>query len=296
MRACVIFNPTARGEKAKRFRQYLDLIAGECILKATRQAGEGRFLAAEAVKEEFATVVAAGGDGTLNEVLNGIGDVPGGFSRTRLAVLPLGTINVFARELGLPQKISEAWEVIRRGRERLIDLPLATFGPPQKRECRYFAQLAGAGLDSRAIELVDWYLKKKIGPLAYVAAGFKALHGPRAALTVSNGNESATGELILIGNGRFYGGNFLLFPNAALDDGQLDVSAFPQINYEHLLRASWGLFADSLHERCGVKQLRETRLTLASTSDLFLQLDGENVGKLPAEITVQKKALRVIVP
>src|SRR5262245_9104742 len=100
VRICVIFNPAARGEKARRFRRHLDDIASECTFKQTAAAGDARKLAAEAVAEGFDVVVAAGGDGTLNEVLNGVGDVPDGFQRTRLGLLPLGTVNVFARELG----------------------------------------------------------------------------------------------------------------------------------------------------------------------------------------------------
>ena len=94
---CVIFNPSARGEKATRFHKYLAQL-GNCQFKPTTGAGAARALAAAAVGEGFETIIAAGGDGTLNEVLNGMGDVPGGFERTRLAVIPLGTTNVFALE------------------------------------------------------------------------------------------------------------------------------------------------------------------------------------------------------
>jgi len=163
----VIFNPTARGEKARRFRRHLDEIGAECALKQTTFAGGARPLAAEAIHEGFELVVAAGGDGTLNEVLNGIGDVPGGFERICLGVLPLGTVNVFAKELGLPSDLHRAWRTLRQGREDQIDLPQVTCAMNGVNEHRYFAQLAGAGLDARAIELVDWQLKKKLGPLAY---------------------------------------------------------------------------------------------------------------------------------
>src|SRR5579884_3410049 len=124
MRICVIFNPTARGEKAKRFRRHLDEIGAECALKQTVSAGRARPLAAEAVREGFETVIAAGGDGTLNEVLNGIGDVPDGFERARLGVLPLGTVNVFAKELGMPAGLKQGWQILRAGNETRIDLPM----------------------------------------------------------------------------------------------------------------------------------------------------------------------------
>src|SRR5258705_2208413 len=98
MKVCVIFNPAARGEKAKQFRDRLAALSTRVELKPTYAAGTGRALAAEAVREGFKTIVAAGGDGTLNEVVNGLADEPEGLARTRLGGLPLGTLNVFARE------------------------------------------------------------------------------------------------------------------------------------------------------------------------------------------------------
>src|SRR5262245_5046605 len=112
MKACVIFNPAARGEKAEQFRSHLAALSTRVGLKPTYAPGTGRALASEAVREGYEVVVAAGGDGTLNEVVNGIGDSPEGFQRVRLGVLPLGTINVFARELRLPMTFEGAWQVI----------------------------------------------------------------------------------------------------------------------------------------------------------------------------------------
>src|SRR5687768_3288218 len=136
MGICVIFNPAARGAKAQQLRHRLSALSTQVTLKATYAAGTGRELAAQAVNEGFETVVAAGGDGTLNEVLNGIGDVQGGFERTRLGILPLGTINVFARELGLPLRLDDAWQIVEQGKEMRIDLPRAEFtqnGEPCRR-------------------------------------------------------------------------------------------------------------------------------------------------------------------
>src|SRR5580692_8939555 len=99
LRICVIFNPAARGNKARRFRRHLDEMAQQSVFKATTAPGDAQKYAATAVTDGFDVIVAAGGDGTVNEVLNGIGEVPDGFARVRLGVLPLGTVNVFAREL-----------------------------------------------------------------------------------------------------------------------------------------------------------------------------------------------------
>src|SRR5256885_14084146 len=98
MRICVIFNPAAKGEKAKRFRRQLDAIGADCALKPTAAAGMGRALAAEAVREAFETILAAGGDRTVNEVVKGIGGAPHRFIWARPAGLPLGTGQRVSRE------------------------------------------------------------------------------------------------------------------------------------------------------------------------------------------------------
>ena len=303
MKTCVIFNPAARGDKARHFRDQLADLSGRVTLKPTYAAGAGRPLATQAVREGFETIVAAGGDGTLNEVINGIADVPDGLERCRVGVLPLGTINVFARELGLPTSFPEAWKIIEQGRERRLDLPQADYLHNDQPRRRHFAQLAGAGLDSRAIELVDWNHKKAIGPLAYVVAGFKALAGEKARLTVtaltstrSSRPFEATGELVLIGNGRYYGGSFVLFPGADLEDGRLDVTVFPKVNWEVLVRSGWGWLTDQLHSSAGCLTCQAESFTLRTEGSVPVELDGDNVGHLPATFTVLRQALRVITP
>ncbi len=293
---CVIFNPAARGEKALRFRAHLKSLSHECTLKPTVAVGSGRILAAEAVREGFQTVVAAGGDGTLNEVLNGICDEPNGLARARLAVLPLGTVNVFAKELNLPTRFKDAWKIICAAKETIIDLPFAEFtlnGLPQK---RYFAQMAGAGWDSRAVELVDWNLKKQMGGLAYIYAGLKALRGRMPQIVVTKGEETVTGELVLIGNGRFYGGRYKAFPLADLRDSLLEVSIIPKVNIPGILRSGWGLFTNQLYTTGGVRHFKTDSLSLYSADHVPFHVEGENVGHLPAKFSIEHEALRVVVP
>lgn len=296
MRICVIFNPTARGERAKRFRRHLDAIGAECALKPTLAPGEGRSLAAEAVREGFEVVVAAGGDGTLNEVLNGIGDVPDGFARVRLGVLPLGTVNVFAREIRMPLNLHRAWSAIRRGRESAIDLPQVEFGASDKLQRRWFAQLAGAGLDAHAVELVDWNLKKKFGYFAYVVAALKALRATQSQISTEHHSRPLTGEQVLIGNGRLYGGPFAVFPKANLSDGLLDVCVFPRVTWGTVFSCGWGLVTGRLHESGGARHFQADEFSLTAPTRTALELDGELVGELPARFTVQRQLLRAIVP
>ena len=296
VRTCVIFNPAARGEKARRFHRHLGEIGAEAVLKQTTSAGDASRLAAEAVSERFDVVVAAGGDGTLNEVLNGMMEPPDCLDNVRLAVLPLGTVNVFARELGMPTQLEAAWDVIRRGRETVIDLPCVEYSADGARKRRYFAQLAGAGLDAHAIELVHWPLKKKIGPLAYVVAGLNALLHRQSTITVSNGDQSASGELVLIGNGRLYGGHYAVFPRADLRDGLLEVCVFPRVNWFTLARCGPGLLLQRRLPPRATMNFQSASFTLSSDPAAPFELDGEFVGRLPATFSTRRSCLRVIVP
>ncbi|MFZ0827132.1 MAG: diacylglycerol kinase family protein [Verrucomicrobiia bacterium] len=296
MRTCVIFNPAARGNKARHFRHQLDVIGLQCALKATTAPGDARRLAAEAVGEGFDLIVAAGGDGTVNETLNGLGDAPEGFARARLGVLPLGTVNVFARELKIPLRIERAWEVLQRGREARIDLPRADFSTNGSRQRQYFVQLAGAGMDARAIELVDGDHKKKIGPLAYLIAGLKALREPKPEITVRAAGRVVTGELVLIGNGRFYGGPFGIFPSADLRDGMLDICVFPRVNWLTLLLCAPSLLAGRKLPARAVQRVRAAAFEVTGEVGAAFELDGEWAGRLPVTFSVERETLRVGVP
>jgi YegS/Rv2252/BmrU family lipid kinase len=294
VRTCVIFNPAARGEKGRRFRHQLDTIGPQCALKATTAPDDARRLAAEAVADGFELIVAAGGDGTVNEVLNGLGDAPDGFARARLGVLPLGTVNVFARELNIPLRIGRAWETLRQGHETRIDLPSVEFSVNGVRQKKYFVQLGGAGLDARAIELADWSLKKKTGPLAYVIAGLKALREPPSRITARADGQNLTGELVLIGNGHFYGGPFGIFPQADLRNGSLEVCVFPRANWLTLLRCAPGLLLRRKLPESLVRRFRAKSFELAGETTTAFELDGEWIGHLPAVFSVERERLRVV--
>jgi diacylglycerol kinase (ATP) len=295
MNTCVIFNPVARGDKARHMQSRLAEMGEIATMKPTLAPGDARRLGAEAVREGFTTIVAAGGDGTLNEVLNGMADADG-FARARLGVLPLGTVNVFAKELQLPQDFPGAWAAIQRGNEMTIDAPWAEYSSEGRVVRRYFAQLAGAGLDSRAVELVNWELKKRLGFVSYVIAGFQALTEKLPPIEVSNGHETVHGELVLIGNGKFYGGRFAMFPQADLADGVLEAVVYPRVNLESVARSGWGMLTDDFHTGGHTIQLRGPQLELKCERPISFQLDGENIALLPVKFGVAGRALRVIGP
>ena len=292
----MIFNPAARGNKARQFRHQLDAIGSQCALKATTAAGDARRLAAEAVSEGFDVVVAAGGDGTVNEVLNGLGDAPDGFARACLGVLPLGTVNVFARELGLPLRLTLAWEALRQGHETRIDLPRVDFAVNGEPRRQYFVQLAGAGLDARAIELLDWEHKKKIGPLAYIVAGLKAFRETQPKITAQFDGQNVTGEFVLVGNGRFYGGPIPAFPRANLRDGFLDLCILPRLSWRVLVRCALALAARRSAPAGAVQEFQVAKFELAGATTTGFELDGEWAGHLPATFSVEPGRLRIVAP
>jgi len=289
-RTCVIFNPSARGEKSRRLRRFLESRAGRQVtLVPTQQPGDATRLAAEGLATGHDIIVAAGGDGTINEVVNGFAGHDATFG-----VLPLGTANVFARELNIPLNLQAAWATLERGATRQIDLGVATFGGQQ----RFFAQLAGVGLDGRAVRRVNRQLKKQIGPFSYLWAGLVALRDQKDDVEVvaEDGGVTARGVAVLIGNGRFYGGPFHLFPDARLDDGLLDVCVFERAGYFHAMRYGLGVLRGAHTRQRGVRYFRSARFVCRAVSSAPLQLDGEDAGDAPVEFRVWARALRVIVP
>jgi YegS/Rv2252/BmrU family lipid kinase len=295
-RICVIFNPTARGEGARRALRHLDAVKGGCTLKPSLAAGMAGPLAAEAVREGFGTIVAMGGDGTVHEVLNGMAAESQGLARARLGVLPVGTVNVFARELGVPFRFDRAWGVICRGREVTIDLPRVSYQTPRGTEERFFAQMAGCGLDARAVEMMDWHLKKKIGQFAYVVSGLKALRKAPDAMTVNAGGQVYRGALVLLGNGRLYGGPIPVFREADFRDGLLDVCVFPKVNWFVILRYACAYLSPKLLFQGKEHYFQAPTVAIESATPVPVELDGELVGHLPVRGTVRQQVLRVVVP
>ncbi len=294
-RTCIIFNPTARGDKAQKFRARMEKMGGFELMPTTGP-GAARGLAKSAIENGFHTVVAAGGDGTINEVLNGFADAENGFENARLGVLPLGTVNVFARELKLPWDAEAFQKMIEQGKESRIDIGCAEWIQNGELRQGYFVQLAGAGLDARAVELVSWELKKKIGPAAYLVAGFRALSSRQPNIEITNGRETECGELILIGNGKLYGGDFPLLHRGDLQDGKLDAIIFRKVNWAALPGHLWSWLSGKIYKPEGSIYLQGSEFKLTSSERAVFQLDGELMGELPVTLRVKPACLRVIVP
>ena len=294
MRTCIIFNPAAKGDRARRWTSLLEGLRDAYELRPTAGPGEGIALARTAVEEGFEKIVAAGGDGTINEIINGIVQADG-LKKARLGVLPWGSVNVFAKELDLPTNFEKAWKVVSSGHERVVDLGWMEMGAAKERRC--FVQLAGAGLDGRAVELVDWERKKRLGGFwVYLLAGWKALGEKLPQISVKTGNQELFGQLVMVGNGRFYGGRYAFFPDAELDDGLLDVVVVEEVCRARILKYGWAVLTDNITSMSGVHYLQAKELELSSESRVPVETEGDAVGELPAKVTVQPKALRVLVP
>lgn len=281
----IIFNPAAKGEKAKRYTEEIRKLAGEAELIPTDRPEDATRCAREAGERGVRTVVAAGGDGTINLVANGIVGTP-----ARLGIIPVGTMNVFASEMGLPaNNVEAAWRVITGGVTRRLDLPQAGG--------RRFVQLAGVGLDAQVVQETDLEFRKAFGPLSYLitATQIAARTPPRIVVTTGSGHQ-AEGSFVLVGNGRFYGGPFTLFNDAKPDDGLLDVLVFKNLGYLDIVRYLQGVVTGS-HTRMSDVDYFQTSYAAVSCDDSTpAEADGELIGCLPITFAIDGTTLDVLVP
>jgi len=281
----VILNPAAHSDRAKRSRARVESLARGCTVCASTSAAEAESLARSAVAQGFGKVVAAGGDGTIHAVVNGLAG-----SSATLGLLPIGTVNVFAIELGLPiHSLESCWDIIEANQVRLIDLP--------KANGKYFVQLAGVGLDAQAVKETSLALKRNFGPLSYLisAAQIAARRPPR--LFIDSPNSAITeASFVLIGNGRRYGGPFPFFKHALLDDGLLDVVAFKQVGYLEIIKYLQDVFFSSDIRLPEVEYFQTERVRVSSDQDVPVELDGELAGNCPVEFVLKDHRLRVLAP
>ena len=267
------------------WQERVESIARGCPIRVTSHPGEAEALARHAVEEGFARIVAAGGDGTVNHVANGLAG-----SDAALGLLPLGTVNVFAMELGLPLNDLElCWDIIKRGNMRRVDLPSANG--------KYFVQLGGVGLDAQVVKETSLAFKRSFGPLSYlISAAQIAARQPPKLLIESDNAPVSEGSFVLIGNGRLYGGPFPFFKHAVTDDGLLDVVVFKRLGFLEIIKYLQDVVFSSDIRVPEVEYFQTRGLRVTSEQDVPLELDGELAGNCPVDFQIQKKALRVLVP
>ena len=285
----LILNPKAKSEKGRRALKFIMAHATRFTIYATRSREEAIDLARQFVKEKEDLVIAAGGDGTLNAVIEGLAG-----SETALGVFPTGTMNVFAREMGIPyDRLENAMEVIDNGHRKEVDL-FAMNGTP-------FVQMAGVGFDAQVIEETTWESKKRFGPLAYLFAATKVLRATPPILRVKcHDGRDLEGVALLVGNGSLYGGQFPLFKKADNSDKLLDVIVFKEAGYQFVKDSFAGLMKGGIdHHSHGhsVEYVQASGFTVSAEEEVPVEVDGELWGRA-REIAFSStgRTLRVLAP
>lgn len=264
----VIFNPRARSQKGGRVLRFIEKHGNRLSLHPTHHAGEAREISARFAAAGEPVVIAAGGDGTLNEVVNGLIG-----TQTRLGVLPAGTMNVFAREMGIPfHSLEAAFHIIEQGFVQEVDLFGANGAP--------FVQMAGVGFDAMVIEETTWESKKMLGPLAYLVAAVKVLgaHPPKLEITCADGSREE-GVAVLAGNGVLYGGQFKVFRNAKNHDSMLDVLVYKEAGYRLVLDSLRGLAFGGIDLMASTRSFQTEAFTVRADREVPVQVDGEWLGR-----------------
>ncbi len=288
----IILNPAARSTRAAARLEQLRLLSPTPELHLTSAMGDAAVIAERLARAGHPLVVAAGGDGTVNEVLQGISKVNAEredlASHTALGVLPVGTMNVFSLELGMnASDLAGCWKSITSGRRRQVDLWRAN--------AKYFVQLAGVGLDAVVIQLTPWEMKKRLGPVSYAVSAVKAWFQKAPLLTVHiEGRPPMQGSVVLVGSGVHYGGRFRLFRTAQNDDGLLDVLIFQQLGYWEIAQLLRAVLIDGYEKSLDLDyfQVRGLRVTCEDRRVPF-QLDGELCGASPVDFRAAGFPLRV---
>src|SRR5437016_415221 len=281
----IILNPAAHGERAQRKLAQVESLARGCVVHATTHIGEAQLMARRAVDEGFEKIVAAGGDGTINEVVNGLAG-----TNATLGLLPIGTMNVFANELGLPvHDLQLCWDIIKADNTRAVDLP--------KANQKFFVQLAGVGLDAQVVKETSAQLKRNFGPLSYlISAAQVAARQPPRLFVQSDDAPIKEGSFVLVGNGRLYGGPFPFFKHAVIDDGKLDVIVFKSLGYLEIIKYLQDVVFSSEIRVPEIEYFQTSRLRVESDQSVPVEVDGELVGNCPVEFSLEERSLRVLVP
>ena len=291
-RPLFIVNPAAGGGRGRRAHARISALPGRNTeLAVTRRPGDAEVLAAEGAAAGFDPIVAVGGDGTVHEVVNGL--LAGGATPPRLAVVPIGTGNDFARSVGVPRGFSEALAVATDGAGRVRTIDAARCGG------RYFVVLAATGFAARVARAVNqapsW---SKIGALPFVYHTLREVVANRnLELTIELDGGAAIRQpsfMIYISNCRYSGGGMQLSPDAAPDDGLLDVCVVGDASRRDVVTMLPKVFSGGHvgHPRVSLHRARSVRVT--GPSEVEVQADGEIIGRLPIEIAVMPGALRVL--
>ncbi len=307
MKATIILNPASGRGRGARSRAAIEarirksrpesLLFGAEIVETTRrgQATEiARRAAQRATKNEAKIIVAAGGDGTLGEVLNGIFD-----AGAKLGILPLGTGNDFVRGLGIGTHLENALEVLESGTFRAVDVGKIEIGG----KSLYFLNVAGAGFDSRVAARINEHrpriLSKLGGTVAYlVACGCEMRAFPLAQMRLEMNGNVVEGRAVLcaVANSSSYGGGMRVAPDADLGDGLFEICLIRALSRGAFLRAFPGVFSGKHIRHPRVEMFQTAKIRLECEPPLPVLVDGEIVGQTPASFEIVPRAIEIMAP
>jgi len=289
MRVCVILNPIAGAVKnVDTVRERFEALKPERF-HITAKPGEAETFATQA--SDFDLIVSAGGDGTLNEVVNGIAR---GGCNAALAVFPLGTGNDFARTLGIPNSAEALMQQIRSGKTRAIDLVRVT-----SEQVRYFANVSSGGFSGVVDEKLTPEMKRTWGPLAYLrsaAAAFAELRGYTTTVALDDGKVLELDLYnVIVANGRYVAGGIPVAPEADMADGLLDVVLIPERGPADLAILAAQIVLGKHLGSDSIIFHRAKKIAINSRPGMWFNVDGELIGNEPATFELLPGALHCVV-
>lgn len=267
---------------------YLESQGLEVKVVLTKGPGDATAIASRAAHNGTSEVIVAGGDGTINEAIQGMVG-----THARLAIIPRGTGNVLARELELPLDPQEAAAVVAKGHSKKIHFGVAINEQDDSR--RYFLLMAGIGLDASVVTNVQPSLKKRFGKVAFWLSGLSHLanwHPRSFTLEVEGKNYEAT--FASIGNAASYGGELAITPGARIDKPEFEICIIEttsRLSYLKLLSHAMRRGITEAEE--GVRFLKATKVR--AFGDAPVQVDGEVIGNLPMRFEIAPYSLEVVV-
>ena len=301
--ALLIHNPNAgNGGNARRrrideARKFLSENGIHAELAETTGPGHATEIAQQATREGRELVIACGGDGTINEIVNGLATAKNGH-RVPLALLPGGTANILAKELDLPWDIPRAAKHLVNADVREIALGLAKpLG--QREKARYFLSVSGCGPDGMIVYSVDLGLKARVGILAYWWQGVREVVRytfPR--FRVRTGDRQMEVTLVVVGRTKNYGGPFKITDQADLFEDQFEVMALTTQSGLRYLSYLPTLWMGNLRKEEDVHFWKAETLVCEplDADPVYAQVDGESLARLPVEFSIVPRALKLLVP
>ena len=294
MKLLIIFNPNAaHGRSVKRLaaiKAKFKSLGTRATFIPTRHTGHGRELVANAQLSDFDGLVAAGGDGTVFEVLNGLYQHPK-TARIPMGLLPIGTGNAFARELDLKSDVvNDAIELLCRGHTRKVDVGFVKTAD----HSFYFINIVSMGfaVDAGLSALQMKFLGKAAYTLATLWQVLKLKSYP-LEMTIDGRNTTSDNVFVTISNSRFTGTHFLIAPGAEIDDGQLDVTILENLPRLRLLKLFPTIYSGRHIEYTEVSNCKASQISIRSPKGLLLGPDGEFFGRTPAEISCLPQDLTI---